>query len=300
MSFIESPRFPDRLAYGATGGPQFRTSIVELFSGHEQRNADWSIERRRYDLVHTARNRDEFDELLAYYISVARGRLYGFRFRDPLDYNDTHGDATGWLGGGVGSGYPTYQMYKRYVSGANAALRAITKPYGTIAVSRGGSPVTAGVGSPQVAGTVSIDTTTGIATFEADASQAIALHAVAASHQFTTAADISALGVGDKVYIAGVSGTAAALLNGIAHTISGKTTGSPTEFIWTISTNTGGSPTLTATGGTIYAYPQADEALTWSGEFDVPVRFDTDELMASVRGPRAYDLDRIPLVEIRV
>lgn len=299
MSFIESPRFPDKLAYGASGGPQFRVSIVELVSGFEQRNADWSVERRRYDLIHTAKSRDEFDELLAYYIAIARGRLHGFRFRDPMDYNDTHGDAIGWLGGGVGTGYPSYQMYKRYISGSNAALRAITKPYGTISVTRGGVAVTYAAGSPQGAGEITINTATGIITFQADAALVISVHTVGTSHQFRTATDLG-LSIGELVYLSGVTGTAATLLNGIAHTITNKVVGSPTEYIWTISTNTGGSPTLTGSGGTAYAYPQSDEALLWSGEFDVPVRFDTDELMAMVRGPRLFDLDRIPLIEVRV
>lgn len=299
MAFRESPRFPNKLGYGASGGPQFRTTVVELGSGFEQRNADWSTSRRRYDLVHAAKTREDFDELLAYYIAVAQGRLHGFRFRDWSDFNDSHGDAVGWLGGGVGSGVPTYQMYKRYLSGSNASLRAIAKPYGTIAVSRGGVAVTYATGSPQGAGEITINTETGIITFQADAALVISLHTVGTSHSFRTATDLG-LSIGDKVYLAGVTGTAATLLNGIAHTITNKVVGSPTEYIWTISTNTGGSPTLTGSGGTAYAYPQADETLTWTGEFDVPVRFDTDELMAMVRGPRLFDLDRIPLVEIRV
>lgn len=294
MSFIETPRFPNKLGYGASGGPTFLTSIVMLASGFEQRNGDWSVERRRYDLIHSAKTRDDLDELLAFYLTVARGRLHGFRFRDWSDFNDTHGDAIGWLGGGVGSGAPTLQMYKRYVSGSNAALREITKPYGTISVTRGGVAVVYGAS----AGQISIDTTTGEITFVADDSEAITGHTVGSSHVFTTAADVTQLGIGDKVYIGSVTGTAATLLNSTAHTISNKSGSGP--YTWTISTNTGGSPTLTASGGTIYAYPQADEALLWSGEFDVPVRFDTDELMAMIRGPRLYDLDRIPLIEIRV
>ena len=294
MSFIESPRFPDKLGYGASGGPSFRTSIIALASGFEQRNADWSVERRMYDLVHTAKNRDELDELIAFYLTVARGRLHGFRFRDWADYNDTHGDAIGWLGGGAGTGSPTLQMYKRYVSGANAALREITKPYGTISVTRGGVAVAYGAS----AGQISIDTTNGEITFVADDSEAITGHTIASSHQFTTANDVTQLGIGDKVYIGSVTGTASSLLNSTAHTISNKSGSGP--YTWTISTNTGGSPTLTASGGTIYAYPQADEALIWSGEFDVPVRFDTDELMAMIRGKNLFDLDRIPLIEIRV
>lgn len=300
MSFVESPRFPDKLGYGATGGPQFRTSIVQLGSGFEQRNADWSVERRRYDLVHTAKSRGDFDELLAYYIGVARGRLNAFRFRDPMDYNDTHGDAVGWLGStGAGTGYPTYQMQKRYVSGSNASLRAITKPYGTIAVTRGGVAVTYASGSPQGVGEITINTSTGVITFQADAILAISLHICGTTHQFRTATDIG-LAIGEKVYISGVTGAAGDLLNDIAHTITNKVLASPTEYIWTIDLNTGGSPTLTASGGSALAYPQADEALIWSGEFDVPVRFDTDELMAAIRGPSLFDLDRIPLVEVRL
>lgn len=294
MSFVESPRFPDKLGYGASGGPTFRTSIIALASGFEQRNADWSVERRMYDLVHTAKNRDELDELIAFYLTVARGRLHGFRFRDWADYNDTHGDAIGWLGGGVGTGSPTLQMYKRYVSGSNAALREITKPYGTISVTRGGVAVVYGAS----AGQISIDTTNGEITFVADDSEAITGHTIGSSHQFTTAANVTQLGIGDKVYIGSVTGTASSLLNSAAHTISNKSGSGP--YTWTISTNTGGSPTLTASGGTIYAYPQADEALLWSGEFDVPVRFDTDELMAMIRGKNLFDLDRIPIIEIRV
>ncbi|MFN8961092.1 MAG: hypothetical protein ACK5YV_05935, partial [Betaproteobacteria bacterium] len=42
----------------------------------------------------------------------------------------------------------------------------------------------------------------------------------------------------------------------------------------TISTSTTG---LTATGGTARFFPQPTDALTWSGEFDVPVRFESDE-----------------------
>jgi uncharacterized protein (TIGR02217 family) len=51
---------------------------------------------------------------------------------------------------------------------------------------------------------------------------------------------------------------------------------------------------------TLAAAPLTGADVTAGFEFDVPVRFDTDELMAMVRGPRLFDLERIPLVEIRV
>ena len=41
MAFHEV-RFPDDISRGARGGPERRTQIVELASGHEERNASWS------------------------------------------------------------------------------------------------------------------------------------------------------------------------------------------------------------------------------------------------------------------
>ena len=119
-----------------------------------------------------------------------------------------------------------------------------------------------------------------------------------ASHQFTTAANIPGLAIGEKVYITGVSGTAAT---------------TPQQFgprdqqqdrqrapYLTLATTTTG---LTASGGTAYEYPQATDALTWAGEFDVPCRFDTDELrhqmLESGPGRRVYHLASVPVVEIR-
>ena len=40
-AFLETPRFPTALAYGARGGPKFKTNIVQLASGREQRNVVW-------------------------------------------------------------------------------------------------------------------------------------------------------------------------------------------------------------------------------------------------------------------
>ena len=36
-------------------------------------------------------------------------------------------------------------------------------------------------------------------------------------------------------------------------------------------------------------YPQANEELTWQGEFDVPCRFDTDRLRAVVARPYLWE-----------
>ena len=48
MSFLETPRFPLRASYGAVGGPEFATDIVEVNSGQEQRNIRWDQARAKF------------------------------------------------------------------------------------------------------------------------------------------------------------------------------------------------------------------------------------------------------------
>jgi uncharacterized protein (TIGR02217 family) len=45
MSGFHEVRFPDNIAYGATGGPEFATTVVATGSGHEKRNVNWADAR---------------------------------------------------------------------------------------------------------------------------------------------------------------------------------------------------------------------------------------------------------------
>jgi uncharacterized protein (TIGR02217 family) len=47
MSGFHEGRIPDNIAYGATGGPEFATTVVATGSGHEKRNVNWSEARGR-------------------------------------------------------------------------------------------------------------------------------------------------------------------------------------------------------------------------------------------------------------
>jgi hypothetical protein len=46
MSGFHEVRFPDNIAYGATGGPEFATTVVATGAGHEKRNVNWAEARR--------------------------------------------------------------------------------------------------------------------------------------------------------------------------------------------------------------------------------------------------------------
>jgi hypothetical protein len=51
MSGFHEVRFPDNIAYAATGGPEFATTVVATGSGHEKRNVNWAQARGRWDVA---------------------------------------------------------------------------------------------------------------------------------------------------------------------------------------------------------------------------------------------------------
>ena len=77
-------RFPTAIAFGASGGPERRTEIVTLGSGHEERNTRWADSRRRYNAGYGIRSLDDLHAVIAFF-EERRGRLYGFRWRDRVD-----------------------------------------------------------------------------------------------------------------------------------------------------------------------------------------------------------------------
>lgn len=192
MMFIESPRFPDNIGYGAVGGPEYSTDVVVMNSGYEARNQNWAQPLAKYDVSHGVKTQAELDTLVAFF-RAAKGRANGFRFKDWTDYRVTEGQ-------GVFSynNNGNLQMQKVYESGSNYDYRWISKP---------------------VAGTITLG------------------------------------GTGD-------------------YTID-YTTGE-------VFVNSGDNPT------------------GWIGEFDVPVRFDTDSMRTVIEQYRIFSWGQIPIVEIRV
>jgi uncharacterized protein (TIGR02217 family) len=81
MTSFHEVRFPDNIAYGATDGPGFVTTVVATGSGHEKRNVDWSEARGRCDVASGRKKQTQIDELLAFF-RARRGKAYGFRFKD--------------------------------------------------------------------------------------------------------------------------------------------------------------------------------------------------------------------------
>lgn len=121
-------RFPASLSFGSLGGPERRTEIVELMSGHEERNSPWADSRRRYDAGLGLRSLDDLSDLVAFFEARA-GELHGFRWKDWADYKSSRPNAPVTpFDQIIGEGGMTFQLVKRYASGPSTWMRPITKP----------------------------------------------------------------------------------------------------------------------------------------------------------------------------
>jgi uncharacterized protein (TIGR02217 family) len=206
MAFDEI-RFPVAISRGATGGPERRTEIVTLASGHEERDSRWADSRRRYNAGFGVKSLNDIHEVLRFF-EERRGRLHGFRWKDHADFKS--GAPQAQISAldqqiAVGNGtVAAFQLIKNYGTGLRDYTRTITKP-------------------------------------------------LAAS------------------VVAAVNGT--------------------------ITTSFTVNP---ATGVMTFAAPPAPGAVITAGfEFDVPVRFDTDQLKINVTNFVAGDIPDIPIVELR-
>jgi uncharacterized protein (TIGR02217 family) len=289
VSFIESPIFPDSLARGAEGGPMFYTEIVELASGHEQRNVGWPTPRHRYRVSIPTKPTADLQTYRSFF-RITKGRGNGFRFRDPHDYQVLVADGrlgVGGVAGAVGTGVLAYQLFKRYTSGSATDDRRIQKPISALAtIYRNASPVTVGVS----AGNVAVDYATGIATFVPDSTKTIT--AITQANPGVVTATAHGFSNGNLIYIDSVAGMTQ--VNGVVFTIAGVTANT-----FQLGVNTT-SYTAYSSGGNAKKGPQAADALTWAGTFHVPVRLESDWFRAVANTARHGDWPDIELLEILI
>lgn len=161
MSFHEV-RFPADLSLGASGGPERRTEIVTLQSGHEERNTPWSQSRRRFDAGVALRSLDDLETVIAFF-EARLGQVYGFRWKDwsdckscPSTQTPEYTDQDVFIGD---SQTVDVQLVKNYRSGPSVLVRDITKPVQ--------GSVTVGVADAEVFEGVHFDVNyqTGVVTF---------------------------------------------------------------------------------------------------------------------------------------
>lgn len=295
MAFLETPRFPGCVSFGAVSGPRYSTVRTVVASGHDDVLIRYEQAVHKYTFEHANRTQFEHDELLKFFHAV-KGMGHRFRVKDYSDYQVADGVLRSLHGGvtvgasGTGFGTATHVLQKKYTAGALTTYRDINKPIPTILVYRNGVLQT-------LTTHYAIDYTSGVVTFVADQAQTVASQTVGADHVFTLNSAFSPnVTVGQRVYVTDIIGNAAIVLNDLSHEVT-NVSGADV----TIATSTVG---LNASGGLVELYPQ--DTLTWTGEFDVPVRFLSDEASwqivdrAGSEGGLLYSWAGIDLTEVRI
>jgi hypothetical protein len=268
--------FPRILGRGLVRRRRQAANIVDLANGDRQAEILWAEKHYQWDASISTRPASVYTEQIrAWWDAVDVGD--SFPLIDEDDY--TVGYSQGLLQqielgaqvgtAGLGYGGPLYQMLRRSTKGSKTLDKRILKPSTTGFATRIATVVSSsGAGADQY----TLSTTAGTVTFGARQSKAVNTHVVGADHKFTLASAFSPnVTVGQRVWVTGVTGTAADTLNGQSHEVTVVSSADVT-----VATSTAG---LTATGGTVALYPQANEALDWKVDlFYFPVSFRDDVL----------------------
>ena len=153
-------RLLDKVAYGFSGGPTFRTTKVALQSGIVVRNAENSSPIYTYTAPYDKIQSADHAALQKAYIA-SLGPTHSFRFKDYADFllvNEVLGLATV-------NGPNPIQLIKTYTFGSQSVVRTITKPLAT-----GWAATTNGVPTAIV-----VDDLTGIVTVTSSIGETIAV-----------------------------------------------------------------------------------------------------------------------------
>lgn len=119
----------------SSGGPTFVTTVTPLSHGREMRNVTMALELGNWQVAYDVQDAADLNVLRNFFYA-RRGRYYGFRFKDLMDYQVTDGFQFVTNGG-----TSIVQAIKRYSdSGGTYDRRLLKLVTGTISVKDNGSP----------------------------------------------------------------------------------------------------------------------------------------------------------------
>ena len=283
MSFIETPRFPDDIAQGVITTAEFDTDVVIRHSGHENRFPNWSEERLMADASYGAKTVDQARALLRFF-RIARGRAYGFRFKDWLDFAAVQSDGILVPDLTLDPDGKIATLWKQYVNSPNEYRRRIAKP-----VDNGTFNYWLNAALQTVVTDYTIDYTKGTVqmvnfrvhpvTVDSGIEGATTEFAFLTAHGFT---------VGDRVC------PNFAPFDSVTHYNVISVPDSTHIVIDYDSTGYGG-----AFVGDLRHFFLLGDTLEWEGDFDVPMRFDADKMSVEVHEGHA-DITQVGVRELRL
>lgn len=270
---FDNIEFPRDISQEMQGGPGFRTRVVKVSSGAEQRISEQPFGLWRASLSAPYLTNAQTDDLIEFFLARA-GKYRAFRFYDWSDHSATNSPLAP-----TGDSY--VQLRKRYDDGVRTYDRLIFAPLsGTTTMTRGGSSFTA----------FSVDLTTGKVNLSPDVSRTITAITKAATAQVTVAAH--GYTVGQYLKFASVGGMTE--VNGQVVTVASIV---DVNNI-TVNLNTSAYSTYTS-GGTLDKYIQPAEVVTATFEFDYVARFDHDELIITQVEPDYRSIQNLSVTESR-
>ena len=121
IDFVEE-RLDLGFDYGVIGGPRFKTDVIELGDGTEQRNINWWFPLGQWQLGDRTLLQSNLEYLKSFH-AARQGSKQGFRFKDWADYSATNQEI------GIGDGLKTqYQLIKTYSFESANVNKPIIKP----------------------------------------------------------------------------------------------------------------------------------------------------------------------------
>lgn len=265
-------------AAGLTGRTKRKNDRAQNQGGFGAVNVIWNNSLREYDIGFIAMRPAAWSRIEGLFELTDAG-AYAFLLEDPKDYAAAGGEGlmqpfttanVGTLGQGYG--VPAYRLAKLYGAAGTTRTyaRRISRPKPTVVYTRNGTPLVVGLAPGNIS--LNADDIGNIA-FVPDATQAIASITPGATTVFNFADGagmVAAMSVGQRMFVTGVTGSAAAALNGLSHAVTAK--GATSIAVSTVTTG------LSGAGGAASKYPQSTDVLAWSGGFYVPVHFASDDL----------------------
>lgn len=130
MAYLVGVRLNENVERGALGGARFNTSVLQLDSGYEKRNINWSVPISEFDVgfglllkfqVDPNDTALDVDELINFFY-IVQGQAHSWRMKDWSDYEIGYqnGSTTGISRQILGLGDDTttnFQIFKRYSFG---------------------------------------------------------------------------------------------------------------------------------------------------------------------------------------
>lgn len=150
-------RLPVPSGFGSTSGPVWQTETLLLSSGREVRNARWSRPQRRWELVTPPLHAEAFDSL-ARFFNARRGRLSGFRFRDPAAFSSAApGMAVSPTDEMLGTGDGTRTVFQLAIADGGIDRPVLKPAPGSVRIGVNGAELFSGWEVDEVTGEVAFD-----------------------------------------------------------------------------------------------------------------------------------------------